>query len=190
MYSASKFNTPSTKKLRREKTTLSNHSDSDKESVHVYCRIRPISDNSETTTCIKVVAPDTLSLTTPDSRNVKREIHFKFKHIFTSYSSQSELFNHVAYPLLEDLLQGKNGLMLTYGVTGSGKTHTLNGDQTDPGIMPRCIAAIFNSIGDFQAPKCVIKSDKMNGFEIQAEDDAFHDRLQFVRNGSASRANR
>ncbi len=30
-------------------------------------------------------------------------------------------------PLVEDLLLGKNGLLFTYGVTGSGKTHTMQG---------------------------------------------------------------
>ncbi|CAG9771784.1 unnamed protein product [Ceutorhynchus assimilis] len=187
MNSASRFNPPSAKKLRREKTTLSSHSSesdgeqSNKDPVHVYCRIRPLKEGSEPTTCLKILSADTLALNTPDSRNTRKEIHYKFKHIFTAFSPQAELFAHVAYPLLEDLLHGKNGLLFTYGVTGSGKTYTLTGDQNDPGIMPRCIDTIFNSIADYQAPKCVIKSDRMNGFEIQTEDDAMHDRLQAVK---------
>ncbi|XP_066245796.1 kinesin-like protein KIF23 [Euwallacea similis] len=190
MYSANRFNTPSAKKLRREKTTLSNNSDSDKDSVHVYCRIRPQLDGSEPVNSLQILSADTLALTTPETRSVTKETHYTFKHIFTAYSSQSEIFTHVAYPLLEDLLQGKNGLLFTYGVTGSGKTYTLNGTQNDPGIMPRCIDVIFNSIGEYQAPKCMIKSDRMNGFEIQSEDDAFHDQLQSVRSFPSSKVQR
>ncbi|KAL1506067.1 hypothetical protein ABEB36_005498 [Hypothenemus hampei] len=184
MSAVNKFTTPSTKKLRREKTTLSNHSDSEKDSVHVYCRIRPLADSSDSSNYLKVLAPDTLALTTPDVKAIRKEIHYKFKHIFTSYSSQSEVFTHIAYPLLQDLLNGKNGLLFSYGVTGSGKTYTLNGDQNDPGIMPRCIDTIFNSLGDYQAPKYVIKSDKMNGFEIQSDDDAYYDTLHAVKNSA------
>lgn len=183
MNSANRYNTPSAKRLKREKTTLSNHSDSDnKEPVHVYCRIRPIKEGSEPTNCIKILSADTITLNTPDTRSTRKEIHYKFKHIFSAFSSQLELFNHVAYPLLINLVSAKNGLLFTYGVTGSGKTYTLTGDQNDPGIIPRCIHTIFNTIGDYQAPKCVIKSDRMNGFEVQTEDDAIQDRLQAVRN--------
>ncbi|ENN77666.1 hypothetical protein HUJ04_000847 [Dendroctonus ponderosae] len=176
----SRFNTPSAKKLRREKTTMSNNSDTEKHPVQVYCRIKPLMEGAENT-CIKVLAADTLCLKTPESKAVRKETHYIFKHIFTSYSTQSEVVTHVAYPLLEDLLNGKNGLLFTYGVTGSGKTYTLTGKQNDPGIMPRCIDTLFNSIGDYQAPKYVIKSDKMNGFEIQTEDEAFSEQLNLKR---------
>ncbi|KAF7264077.1 kinesin family member pavarotti [Rhynchophorus ferrugineus] len=191
MYSASKCNIGSAKKLVREKTTLSNNSDSErKDPLHVYCRIRPVREGSEPTNCIKLLSSDTLTLTGNCSKILRKEIQYKFKHIFTAFSTQAEIFSHIAYPLLEDLLNGKNGLLFTYGVTGSGKTHTLTGEQNDPGIMPRCIDAIFNSIGDYQAPKCVIKSDRMNGFEIQTEDDAFQDRLNAVRHNQKQKTPR
>lgn len=169
---------PSAKKLRREKTTLSSNSDNE-HPVQVYCRIKPL-DGVENT-CIKVLASDKLSLKSPESKAVRKETHYIFKHIFTSYSTQSEVVSHIAYPLLEDLLNGKNGLLFTYGVTGSGKTYTLTGKQDDPGIMPRCIDTLFNSIGEYQAPKYVIKADKMNGFEIQSEDEAFSEGLNLKR---------
>ncbi|GJQ67767.1 pav [Trypoxylus dichotomus] len=54
----------------------------------------------------------------------------------------------------------------------SGKTYTLTGNQNDPGIMPRCIDTLFNTIGPYQAKKFIIKSDKMNGFEVQSDIDA------------------
>ncbi|XP_050310521.1 kinesin-like protein KIF23 [Anthonomus grandis grandis] len=191
MNSANRYNTPSAKRLKREKTTVSNNSNSDKDPVHVYCRLRPLEEGSEPSSCIKILSANTLGLYTPESKSVTKEVHYKFKHIFTGFSTQSEIFNHVAYPLLEDVLNGKNGLLFTYGVTGSGKTYTLTGNENDPGILPRTIDTLFNSIEGYQAPKCVIKSDKMNGFEIQAEDDALQDRLQACRNyGKTPKANR
>lgn len=64
-------------------------------------------------------------------------------------------------------MQGENGLLLTYGVTGSGKTHSMCGEPNNPGIIPRCICTLFNSIGSYQTPKFLFKSDKLNGFEKQ-----------------------
>lgn len=164
---------------RREKTTLSSNSGSRerlKDPVQVYCRLRPLKNHHEST-CVKIVSPSVLVLCTPaESRINRRDLNYEFKHIFTSHADQKEVFDHVAYPLIEDLLNGKNGLLFTYGVTGSGKTYTLTGEQNNPGIMPRSIYTLFNSIEQFQAPKFVIKSDKMNGFEIQSESDALQDR--------------
>ncbi|XP_018577449.1 kinesin-like protein KIF23 [Anoplophora glabripennis] len=179
MFAATKF-TPTPRKLRREKTTLSTGSDSEKEPVHVYCRLRPLPENLEAASCVKLISPQELCLIC-ESKGTRKEMCYKFKHIFTAYASQKEVFDHIAYPLLSDLLQGKNGLLFTYGITGSGKTFTLTGEQNNPGIMPRCIDTIFNSIGDFQAPKFIIKSDKMNGFEVQTEDDAMQDRMVEIR---------
>ncbi|KAI1235281.1 hypothetical protein IHE44_0002923, partial [Lamprotornis superbus] len=48
-----------------------------------------------------------------------------------------------------------DGLLFTYGVTGSGKTHTMTGSPGDGGLLPRCLAMIFNSIGPFQAKRFV-----------------------------------
>ncbi|CAG9826668.1 unnamed protein product [Diabrotica balteata] len=175
MFSATKY-TPTPRKLRREKTTVStSSSDAEKDPVHVYCRLRPLRD-SDTNTCMNLLSPQEICVSS-ESKGVRRDISYKFRHIFTAYSTQKEVFDHVAYPLLDDLLKGKNGLLFTYGVTGSGKTYTLTGDHNNPGIMPRCINTIFNSIGEFQTPKFIIKSDRMNGFEIQTEDDAMQDRL-------------
>ena len=47
------------------------------------------------------------------------------------------MFDRVGLPLVTDLVQGKNGLLFTYGVTGSGKTHTMQGVNKDGGIMTR-----------------------------------------------------
>ena len=42
-----------------------------------------------------------------------------------------------------------------YGITGSGKTYTMNGPQSDGGLLPRCLDVIFNSIAHVQTKKSV-----------------------------------
>jgi kinesin family member 23 len=56
-------------------------------------------------------------------------------------------------PLVENLLKGRNGLLFTYGVTGSGKTFTMTGTPQDTGILPRSLDVIFNSISGYQVCK-------------------------------------
>jgi kinesin family protein 23 len=52
-------------------------------------------------------------------------------------------------------------LLFAYGVTGSGKTHTMTGSLQNPGILPRCLDVFFNSIAPMQAKKFVFKPDKL-----------------------------
>ena len=63
-------------------------------------------------------------------------MHF-FVDVFDEDSTQGAVFDKVGLPLVSDLLHGKNGLLFTYGVTGSGKTHTMLGHNRDGGIMTR-----------------------------------------------------
>ena len=109
-----------------------------------------------------------------------KDIEYTFKRVFDENFSQSSLFGVVGLPLVDDLLRGRNGLLFTYGITGSGKTHTMTGTPTDGGLLPRCLDVLFNAIRDFQAKKYVFKADKMNGFDIQSEVvGAFDARLKF-----------
>ncbi|KAL2094055.1 hypothetical protein ACEWY4_011367 [Coilia grayii] len=87
-----------------------------------------------------------------------------------------ELFEDVAKPLVDDLIHGKNGLLFTYGVTGSGKTYTMTGSAGQGGLLPRSLDMIFNSIGPFQAKRFVFKPDDKNGMEVQNQVDALLER--------------
>lgn len=105
-------------------------------------------------------------------------MQYSFKKVFDEKECQKNVFDEVALPLVKNLLKGGNGLLFTYGVTGSGKTHTMTGKDKDSGIMPRCIATIFNSIEPYKAGKYVFKPDRLNGFDIQCEGEALAERQQ------------
>lgn len=148
---------------------------------------------------MKIISDTTIVITPPESatnfRNaVNKEIQTTFARVFKPDVGQREIFNHCALPLVDSLINGKNGLLFTYGVTGSGKTYTMTGDQQDGGVMPRCLDVLFNSITNYQAKKFVFKPDKLNGFDVQSETDAMLDRqnelhagLMTPRNGKKRR---
>ena len=76
-------------------------------------------------------------------------------------SSQEKIFDNLGMPLVLDLLQGKNGLLFSYGITNGGKTFTVSGDHDNPGLLPRALDVIFNSIDGVQAKKYVSLLDSV-----------------------------
>ncbi|XP_051053656.1 kinesin-like protein KIF23 isoform X3 [Phodopus roborovskii] len=151
-----------------------------KDPVGVYCRVRPLSCPDQEC-CVEVVNNTTVQLHTPEGYRLNRngdykETQYSFKRVFGTHTTQRELFEVVASPLVDDLIHGKNGLLFTYGVTGSGKTYTMTGSPGSGGLLPRCLNMIFNSIGSFQAKRYVFKSNDRNSMEIQCEVDALLER--------------
>ncbi|KAJ6667811.1 hypothetical protein lerEdw1_016132 [Lerista edwardsae] len=132
----------------------------DQGKVKVYARIRPLKpvevENQEDQGCIYIDNPETLLLKAPkDSFNMKstergigQAMHkFTFTKIFGPEVSQESFFEGTMKKVVQDVLNGQNWLVYTYGVTNSGKTYTIQGRGTDGGILPRSLATIFNSIG-------------------------------------------
>ncbi|XP_063372161.1 kinesin-like protein KIF23 [Cydia amplana] len=154
----------------------------DRDPVQVFCRLRPMQRESDIP-CMKIISPTTVLLTPPTTalsyRNENnKSMKYTFKEVFPPETPQQEVFDKVAYPLVEGLIKGKNGLLFTYGVTGSGKTFTMTGEPHNCGILPRCLNIIFKTINECQAHKYVFKPDKMNMFEIQTEVEAMLERQQ------------
>ncbi|XP_068131166.1 kinesin-like protein KIF23 isoform X2 [Hyperolius riggenbachi] len=151
-----------------------------KDPVGVYCRVRPLIPPDQEC-CIEVINETTVQLHPPDGGRVNRngeykETQYTFKQVFGTQVTQKYLFDVVAKPLVEDLIRGKNGLLFTYGVTGSGKTYTMTGAPGEGGLLPRCLSMIFNSICKYQAARYIFKSDDKNGIEVQSEMEALLER--------------
>ncbi|XP_040019094.2 kinesin-like protein KIF23 isoform X2 [Gasterosteus aculeatus] len=163
-------------------------SSTQKDPVGVYCRVRPLGAEGEEC-CIEVISGTTIQLHAPEGFKTNRngeykETQYSFKKVFGVSMSQMELFEHVAKPLVDDLIHGKNGLLFTYGVTGSGKTFTMTGSPGQGGLLPRSLDMIFNSIGPYQTKRYVFKTDDKNGMEVQSEVDALLERQKRENNPS------
>ena len=72
---------------------------------------------------------------------------FSFDSCLGGTSSQEEVYNACARPIVESALRGYSGTILAYGPTGSGKTFTMRGgaDDETSGIIPRCMSQILRS---------------------------------------------
>ncbi|CAG9325378.1 unnamed protein product [Blepharisma stoltei] len=75
---------------------------------------------------------------------------FTLDHVFDPDSKQSEVYEIVGKPVIEDVLNGYNGTIFAYGQTGSGKTHTMMGknifEEEYKGIIPRAAQQIFEAV--------------------------------------------
>ncbi|KFV76976.1 Kinesin-like KIF20A [Struthio camelus australis] len=129
--------------------------------VKVYLRVRPLKstelEKGEDQACVCIENSETLLLKAPkDSftmrsteRGVGQAAHrFTFTQIFGPDVGQKLFFDSTMKQVVKDVLNGQNWLVYTYGITNSGKTHTIQGTSKDGGILPRSLAVIFNSVGD------------------------------------------
>ncbi|XP_007937137.1 kinesin-like protein KIF20A [Orycteropus afer afer] len=129
------------------------------EKVKVYLRIRPLLpselERQEDQGCVHIENVETLVLQAPkdsfalksNERGIGQATHrFTFSQIFGPEVGQASFFNLTVKEMVKDVLKGQNWLIYTYGVTNSGKTHTIQGTIKDGGILPRSLALIFNSL--------------------------------------------
>ncbi|XP_039006505.1 kinesin-like protein KIN-7D, mitochondrial isoform X3 [Hibiscus syriacus] len=73
---------------------------------------------------------------------------YAFDRVFGPHTTSQEVYEIAAKPVVKAAMEGVNGTVFAYGVTSSGKTHTMHGDQTAPGIIPLAIKEVFSIIQD------------------------------------------
>lgn len=55
---------------------------------------------------------------------------FTFDGVFNELVMQKELFEATALPIVSQVFEGYNGTVFAYGQTGTGKTHTMEGEMS------------------------------------------------------------
>ncbi|PSS11481.1 Kinesin-like protein [Actinidia chinensis var. chinensis] len=75
---------------------------------------------------------------------------YEFDEVLTEFSSQKRVYEVVAKPVVESVLDGYNGTIMAYGQTGTGKTYTLGRlgeeDTAYRGIMVRAMEDILSEV--------------------------------------------
>ncbi|ESW07994.1 hypothetical protein PHAVU_009G009500 [Phaseolus vulgaris] len=106
-----------------------------------------VSKSKNSTACITVNDSQSVTLSTPvswhESKRIKSETYGGFSHVFSSDSSQFQVYERMVKPLVEEFLGGKSGMLAALGPSGSGKTHTVFGTPRDPGMVPLALRHIF-----------------------------------------------
>ncbi|CAJ2642931.1 unnamed protein product [Trifolium pratense] len=97
--------------------------------------------------CISINDSESVTLLVPsdlqESKRLKSETYGGFTHVFSSDSSQVEVYDRMVKPMVDEFIKGKSGMLAALGPSGSGKTHTVFGTPRDPGMVPLVLRHIF-----------------------------------------------
>lgn len=143
-------------------------------SVRVIARIRPLLKQeiekdvivtSTTATTTQSGIPNIVRI--PNPKNDAELYSFQFNSVYGQDTSQQEIFDNEGWstdskrlklktmsdancfrpvsPTVKHLYKGFDVTLFAYGVTGTGKTHTMRGGKSlaDRGVIPRLLSSVF-----------------------------------------------
>ncbi|GMG08816.1 hypothetical protein B5S30_g718 [[Candida] boidinii] len=71
---------------------------------------------------------------------------FSYDKVFDPMVGNSEVFETCVEPVVNQCLDGFNGTIFAYGMTGSGKTYSMQGSENEIGIIPLAAEQIFKRV--------------------------------------------
>ncbi|KAJ7500900.1 P-loop containing nucleoside triphosphate hydrolase protein [Mycena galericulata] len=76
-------------------------------------------------------------------RDASQVFRFPFTSCYDADATQTAIFDADVRPLVDVAWGGVTVTIFAYGVTSSGKTHTMQGTAADSGVIPRVVEALF-----------------------------------------------
>ncbi|WVZ55517.1 hypothetical protein U9M48_006165 [Paspalum notatum var. saurae] len=148
--------------------------------VRVAVRLRPknsedLAHGADFDSCVELQ---------PESKRLKLKKNnwscetYRFDEVFSENASQRRVYEAVAKPVVESVLEGYNGTVMAYGQTGTGKTYTVGrlgkDDPSERGIMVRALEHIFSSMS--------VKTDRVTISYLQLYLESVQDLLAPEKN--------
>ncbi|ORX92369.1 kinesin-domain-containing protein, partial [Basidiobolus meristosporus CBS 931.73] len=137
-----------------------NSYDPDREPVKTFLRIRPGPNrnllSSLPNNYLELINDTEVLMSPPADSNAYKarsgiQERFKFTKVFNEETTQNDFFLETARPLISQVMNGENALIFAYGVSNSGKTYTIQGSRENPGLLPRTLELMLNSIHGHQS---------------------------------------
>lgn len=146
------------------------------ESVKVVVRCRPLNDREKALNCKMVVSIDSSHcqcfIEKPGASEEPPK-QFTFDGAYYMNHSTEQIYNEIAYPLVEGVTEGYNGTIFAYGQTGSGKSFTMQGVLDPPsqrGIIPRSFEHIFETIQCAENTKFLVRASYLEIYKEEIRD--------------------
>ncbi|XP_058222021.1 kinesin-like protein KIN-7N isoform X2 [Rhododendron vialii] len=116
------------------------------EKICVAVRVRPpVSEETSNGTFWKIEDNRRISL----HRSLSTPISgasYAFDYVFDQDCRNETVYELLTKEIIHAAVEGFNGTAFAYGQTSSGKTFTMNGSESDPGIIHRAVKDIFTKI--------------------------------------------
>jgi kinesin family member 15 len=122
------------------------------DAIKVLVRVRPLKQNEPPSPVVTVHGQNVVALTDPSK---SEPYSVKVDHVLGPSSSQQDVFATIGETTVQHCLEGFNSSIFAYGMTGSGKTHTMLGASSRMpdgsldqlcGLAPRVFDALFAAI--------------------------------------------
>ncbi|MED6182830.1 Kinesin-like protein KIN-7O [Stylosanthes scabra] len=114
------------------------------ERIHVAVRARPLSLEDAKTSPWRISGN---SIFIPN-----HSFKFEFDKIFNEHCKTVEVYETHIKEIVAAAVRGFNGTVFAYGQTNSGKTHTMRGSKTEPGVIPQAVHDLFRMIEKVSIP--------------------------------------
>ncbi|KAF0928900.1 hypothetical protein E2562_010750 [Oryza meyeriana var. granulata] len=132
--------------------------------VAVKCRPLTDSERRRSRHIIQVIDDKNVVVLDPDLskdyleliQNRTKERRYSFDHVYAPGCSNADVYKNIS-STIAGVVQGLNATVFAYGSTGSGKTYTMVGTHSDPGLMVLSFRTIFD---------LVKKDDSKDTFEV------------------------
>eukprot|EP00873_Tetraselmis_striata_P027299 jgi/Tetstr1/447563/TSEL_034942.t1 len=102
--------------------------------------------------CIHATAKDAIAIAAPEGsqgyKNGDRGQSYTFSQVFGPDTDQDEYFQATTAPMVVELAHSQTpfaSVIMAYGITASGKTHTIQGVASNPGVLPRALDLLFKA---------------------------------------------
>ncbi|KAL4919399.1 kinesin motor domain-containing protein [Aspergillus aurantiobrunneus] len=78
--------------------------------------------------------------------NGKEGGDYYYDNVFSAIENNARVYDSAAKRLVRRVMEGYHGTVFAYGMTGTGKTFSMQGTATSPGVIPLAITDIFSFI--------------------------------------------
>ncbi|CAG0897732.1 unnamed protein product [Cyprideis torosa] len=146
------------------------------ESVKVIVRCRPMNRREKDLKCETCLSVDSktmqCSIRNPADKSSPPKT-FTYDGSYFVDSVTEDIYNEIALPIVEGVLEGYNGTVFAYGQTGCGKSFTMQGIRDPPtqrGIIPRAFEHIFEAVATDQNTKYLVHASYLEIYNEEIRD--------------------
>lgn len=132
-------------------------------------RVRPLSKAEAAKGSPWKLGPNSIALCNNSGAPISGQA-YKFDKVFGSETSTLEIYETHTKDIIASAVRGFNGTVFAYGQTSSGKTYTMRGNSSEPGIIPLAVQEIFKNIQEAEDREFLLRVSYMEIYNEEIND--------------------
>ncbi|XP_043194574.1 chromosome-associated kinesin KIF4A-like [Amphibalanus amphitrite] len=90
------------------------------------------------------------------NKRASKDMQYMFDRVFHPHHSNQQLFEATTKDVIDTVIDGFNCSVFAYGSTGAGKTHTMLGTSSEPGIIFLTVMELYSRIAAMADTRCQV----------------------------------